>query len=67
MCGILAIAQWAVGNGCVFEQPASVYTKDTLWWDLILFLGFSSFVTPFCPCLPKDGIVYRKDIVLGLE
>ena len=64
MCGILAIARWAMGNDCVHEQLASGYAKGTFWWELLLFLGVSSFVTPFYPYLPKDGILYRKDTVL---
>ena len=34
--------------------------KYSYWWLLLLHLGFSLFVNPFCGDLPKDGVVYQK-------
>ena len=52
LCALLALAQWAVGNYCVYGQPASGYMKDTFWWAMMLQLGFSSIISSFCPYLP---------------
>ena len=48
MCALLALGQWAAGNDCVYEQPASGYMKHTFWWELMLAAGFSFFMSLFC-------------------
>ena len=65
MCTLLALAQYAAGNDCLFEQPATGFSKFSCFWLLLLGAGFDSLVTPFCGYLPKDGIVYKKDSVFA--
>ena len=61
MCTLLAIAQWTAGNDCLYEQPATGFSKFTCWFSLLRYLGFSSLVTPFCGYLKGCPIVYKKD------
>ena len=65
MCTLLALAQYAAGNDCLFEQPATGFSKFSCFWLLLLGAGFDSLVTPFCGYLPRDGLVYRKDTVFA--
>ena len=61
MCALLALAQFAAGNDCLFEQPATGFSKCSCWWLHLLAVGFDSLLIPCCGYLPKNGIVYKKD------
>ena len=53
MCTVLALAQYAAGNDCLFEQPFNGFSKYSSWWLLLLQSGFDSFVAPFCAYLQR--------------
>ena len=63
MCTVLALAQYAAGSGCLFEQPFTGFSKYSCWWLLLLQSGFDSLANPFCGYLPRDGIAYKKNSI----